>query len=135
MKSNFFQKLFYNWQIKIICLILAIFAYVVLLYSVQEQRSLALPYDMVLPENYKVESNLPQSIELVIMGTEDQIYLIDASKISLLVDFSTVSKEGVSYADVQIDTSDLSEYIDLSNISIYTRPSQIKVYFSANGGA
>lgn len=135
MKSKFLQKVFYNWQVKIICFLLAIFAYVVLLYSVQEKRTLALPYEMEMPSGYKAESNLPQSIDLVIMGTEDQIYMIDASKISLTVDFSTVEREGVNYATVQIDTSELSSYVDMKNISIYTKPSQVKVYFSKTGDA
>lgn len=133
MKSKFFQKILNNWQAKIVCFLLAVLVYVVLVYSVQEKRTLSLPYDIKLPQEYSVESNLPKSIDLVIMGTEDRIYLIDASKIHLSVDFSSVNREGVSYADVLIDTEELSAYIDMSNISIYTVPSQVKVYFSLKG--
>lgn len=133
MKSKIFQKIFYNWQVKIICFLLAVFGYIVLVYSVQEKRTLSLPYEIVLPQDFQVESNLPDSIDLVIMGTEDQIYLLDASNISLRVDFSTVEREGVNYATVEIDTAQMAEYVDLSNISIYTKPSQVKVYFSKKG--
>ena len=47
-----------------------------------------------------------------------------------------VDREGVSYATVQIDINDLASYVDTSAVSIYTKPSQVKVYFSkpAAGG-
>ena len=137
MRSKFFQKLLYNWQAKIISFLLAVFVYFILLFSIQNSRTITLPVEVVMPHNYVATSNVPNSIDLVIQGTEDQIYLIDVSKISLKVDFSKVDREGVSYATVQIDINDLASYVDTSAVSIYTKPSQVKVYFSkpAAGGA
>ena len=136
MRSKFFQKLFYNWQAKIISFLLAVFVYFILLFSIQNSRTITLPVEVVMPNGYVATSNVPNSIDLVIQGTEDQIYLIDVSKISLKVDFSTVDREGVSYATVQIDINDLASYVDTSAVSIFTKPSQVKVYFSkpAAGG-
>ena len=130
MRSKFFQKLFYNWQAKIISFLLAVFVYFILLFSIQNSRTITLPVEVVMPNGYVATSNVPNSIDLVIQGTEDQIYLIDVSKISLKVDFSTVDREGVSYATVQIDINDLDSYVDTSAVSIFTKPSQVKVYFS-----
>ena len=134
MRSKFFQKLFYNWQAKIISFLLAVFVYFILLFSIQNSRTITLPVEVVMPEGYVATSNVPSSIDLVIQGTEDQIYLIDVSKISLKVDFSMVDREGISYATVQIDINELASYIDTSAVSIYTKPSQVRVYFSAAGG-
>ena len=130
MRSKFFQKVFYNWQIKIICFLLAVLIYFVLFYSIESSRTMTLPLAVTLPEEYNAESIVPSTVELVIQGTEDQIYLVDVSKISLKVDFSMVDREGVSYATVDIDMQDLSSYVDTSAISIYTKPSQVRVYFS-----
>ena len=135
MRSKFFQKLFYNWQAKIISFLLAVFVYFILMFSIQNSRTIALPVEVVMPEGYVATSNVPSSIDLVIQGTEDQIYLIDVSKITLKVDFSMVDREGISYATVQIDINELASYIDTSAVSIYTKPSQVRVYFSAAGGA
>ncbi|MBP5551891.1 MAG: hypothetical protein J6X41_00745 [Spirochaetales bacterium] len=135
MRSKFFQKLFYNWQAKIISFLLAVFVYFILMFSIQNSRTIALPVEVVMPEGYVATSNVPSSIDLVIQGTEDQIYLIDVSKIMLKVDFSMVDREGISYATVQIDINELASYIDTSAVSIYTKPSQVRVYFSAAGGA
>ena len=133
MRSKFFQKVFYNWQIKILCFLLAAMVYFILVFSIQTSRTITLPVEVRLPSAYRADSNIPTEVDLVIQGTEDQIYLIDASEISLFVDFSTVNREGVNYATVQIDTGEMAKYVDLSAISIYTKPSQLKVYFSEVG--
>ena len=131
MRSKLMQKLLYNWQVKIICLLLAVLVYFVLLFSIQSSRSMTLPLSVTLPENYKAESTIPKSVELVIQGTEDQIFMIDPSMISVSADFSTVNREGVNYAVVEIDAGDLASYIDTTALSIFTRPSQVKIYFSS----
>ena len=131
MRSKLMQKLLYNWQVKIICLLLAVLVYFVLLFSIQSSRSMTLPLSVTLPDNYKAESTIPKSVELVIQGTEDQIFMIDPSMISVSADFSTVNREGVSYAVVEVDAGDLASYIDTTALSIFTRPSQVKVYFSS----
>lgn len=130
MRSKFLQKLLYNWQVKIICLLLAVLVYLVLLFSIQSSRSMTLPLKVTLPDGYKAESTIPKSVELVIQGTEDQIFMIDPAQISVSADFTTVNREGVNYAVVEIDTGDLTSYIDTSALSIFTRPSQVKIYFS-----
>ncbi|MBQ3696895.1 MAG: hypothetical protein II883_03145 [Spirochaetales bacterium] len=130
MRSKFLQKLLYNWQVKIICLLLAVLVYLVLLFSIQSSRSMTLPLKVTLPDGYKAESTIPKSVELVIQGTEDQIFMIDPAKISVSADFTTVNREGVNYAVVEIDTGDLTSYIDTTALSIFTRPSQVKIYFS-----
>ena len=133
MRSKFFQKVFYNWQIKIICFLLAVLVYFLLFYSIESSRTMTLPLTVTLPENYTAESNIPTTVDLVIQGTEDQIYMIDVSGITVSADFSTVSHDGVNYAPVAIETGELGKYIDTSVISIYTKPSQVKVYFTYSG--
>lgn len=135
MRSKFFQKVFYNWQIKLICFILAIFVYFVLVFSIQTSRKVSLPVEVKLPAGYTATSNIPSSIDLIIQGTEDQIYMIDASSIYLTVDFSTVNRDGINYATVEIDTGDLQKYVNTSEISIYTKPSQVRVYFVSSEAA
>ena len=107
--------------------------YLVLVFSIQTSRKVTLPVEVKMPTNYVAQSNVPKSVELVIQGTEDQIYLIDVSQISLSADFTSVSREGVNYATVHINTNDLEHHIDMSALHVYTVPSQIKVYFGTNG--
>lgn len=130
MRSKFFQKLFYNWQAKILCLLFSVLIYFLLVFTIQAERKVTLPVSVRMPEFYQAESNVPQNVNLVIQGTEDQIYMVDVSQISLHADFSTVNREGVSYAVVQINTNELEKHVDMSSLHLYTIPSQLKVYFS-----
>ncbi|MCF0237890.1 MAG: hypothetical protein HUK24_04755 [Sphaerochaetaceae bacterium] len=135
MRSKALSKILYNWQVKMICFVLAIFVYFILLYSIQQTRTITLPVEVTLPDTFVAESNVPATVDLVIMGTEDQIYMISPEKIKLSVDFSKVKREGINYAAVNIDTAELDNYLNSTSISIYTRPSQVKVYFSNKTGA
>ena len=135
MRSKILQKILYNWQAKILCFLFAVLVYFVLVFSIQTSRTVTLPVEVKLPANYVAQSNVPTSVELVIQGTEDQIYLIDVSQISLCADFTTVNREGVNYATVQIDTNDLQHHVDMTALHVYTVPSQLKIYFALTGAA
>ncbi len=129
-RNKTFQKIFYNWQIKILCFLLAVFMYFFLGLILQETRTVSLPLKVTMPEGYKADSIVPTSAELVISGKEDQVYMVDLSKVTLTVDFSKVSQEGVSLAAVQIDMGGQDSVLDFSTLSFSTNPSQVKVFFS-----
>ena len=130
MKQNKFLKvLLYNWQIKILSLTIAVFIFFVLSMSLQETRTISLPLTIEFPQDMEVTSNIPNTVELVIYGSSQKIYMIDVSNINLKADFSQVNTEGVSTVPVQIDLGPIADAIDNSQVSIYTRPSAIKLYF------
>ncbi len=129
-RNKSFQRIFYNWQIKLLCFLLAVFMYFFLGQVLQETRTVTLPLNVVLPENYKADSIVPDSVELEIRGKENQVYMIDPAKVTITVDFSKVSQEGVSIAPVVVTMGDQEEILDFSSLSVSTNPSQIKVYFS-----
>ena len=82
-----------------------------------------------MPEGYKADSIVPQTVELQIKGKENQVYMINVSNLKISVDFSMVSQEGVAVAPVVIEVGQDS-VLDLSSISLTTNPAQVKVYFS-----
>lgn len=131
-RKKTFQKIFYNWQIKILCFLLAVFAYFFLGLALQETRTVTLPLNIVMPEGYKADSIVPTNAELTIKGKEDQVYMIDLTKVTLTVDFSKVNQEGVALASVQINMGSQGEVLDFSELSISANPSQIKVYFTVD---
>lgn len=129
-RNKSFQRIFYNWQIKLICFLLAVFMYFFLGLVLQETRTVTLPLNVVMPEEFKADSIVPTTVELKITGKEDQVYMVDPSKITVTVDFSKVDQEGVSVAPVQIEMGNQEKVLDFSTLSISTDPSQVKVYFS-----
>lgn len=129
-RNKSFQRIFYNWQIKLLCFLLAVFMYFFLGLVLQETRTVTLPLNVVMPEEFKADSIVPTTVELKITGKEDQVYMVDPSKITVTVDFSKVDQEGVSVAPVQIEMGNQEKVLDFSTLSITTDPSQVKVYFS-----
>ena len=127
-KTN--QRLFYNWQIKILCFLLAAFLFFFFGLAMQETRTVTLPLTVLMPEDYKADSLVPDTVELTIRGKENQVYMINVEKVKITVDFTKVEKEGVSVAPVVIDVGGEESVLDLSSISLSTNPSQVKIYFS-----
>lgn len=128
MKHNG-KSIFANWQVKIICFVVALFIYIIVAYGIQTRRTITLPLEVVMPEGYKAVSVVPESADLVISGSENVIYLFDAQEFRLKADFSNVSNEGVASVPVTFEADELASHIDLTAMTIYTNPSFIKVYF------
>ncbi len=126
------QRLFYNWQIKILCFLLAAFLFFLFGLMLQEARTVTLPLTVIMPEGYKADSLVPETVELEIKGKENQVYMINVENVKISVDFSKVEKEGVAIAPVVIDVGGETSVLDLSSISLTTNPSQVKIYFSAD---
>jgi YbbR domain-containing protein len=127
-KTN--RRLFYNWQIKILCFLFAGFLYFFFGLTVQETRTVDLPLTVIMPEEYKADSIVPDTVTLTIKGKENQVYMINVENLKISVDFSKVEKEGVAVAPVVIDVGGEESVLDLSTVSLSTDPSQVKIYFS-----
>jgi YbbR domain-containing protein len=126
------RRLFYNWQIKILCFLFAGFLFFYFGLATQESRTVTLPLTVIMPEGYKADSIVPETVELQIKGKENQVFMINVSNVKISVDFSKVSEEGVAIAPVVIDVGGEASVLDLSTISLSTNPSQVKIYFSAD---
>lgn len=124
-KNGFFS----NWQIGVLCFLFAILVYFIMAYAVDSRREISLPLQIQMPSGYQPSSVVPQTAKVVIVGSEDKIYMIDASKIKLYADFSDVKDKGVASAVVRVDCSGLMDYLDITGISVFSKPSVVKIYF------
>ena len=125
-RHNFFA----NWQAKIICFLLALATVFVVTYGLQQKREVKLPLEVNLPANgYKAVSLIPTEVTLVIQGTEDKIYMVNADNFSLSADFTNVSHEGVCSVPVNIQFNGSSDALDFSQITLYTDPATVRIYF------
>lgn len=122
-------KTFKNWQVKIVCLLIAIAVYFIASYAIQQKREITIPLNVILPTEYHATSIIPDSVNVIIMGTEDQIYMVDTSSLKASADFSRVDREGVSSVPVVVDKSVYKDIISLDNITIYTEPASVRIYF------
>ncbi len=130
MKKN---NLFKNWKVGIVCFILACIVFIVVENASQSERRVVLPVELIMPEDYVASSNLPKEVEIVIKGTEQQIYMVDINRIHLSADFSSPKGEGVYTVPVIVDFKSSDSIIDFSSVSLYTEPSELKIYFVKKG--
>ncbi len=123
------QNILYNWPVKVLCLVCAMGIYLVVQYSSLSTRVLDIPLQFTPPENYVVNSLVPQTIEVRITGPDESIYRILPDRITASVDFSFVAKVGLSTALVMVDYQSVLE--EIPGISITTKPASITVDFAS----
>lgn len=121
-----------NWQVKTVSFILAVLTVFIVYYFGQQTRKITLPLNFEMPSGYTAVSNVPAEAELVIKGSEKQIYMFNPADFSLSADFSKVNSNGVASAEIKVDHTDLSEELDLTDITFYASPAWVRVYFEKN---
>ena len=126
-KNSLIQSLLYEWQVKLICILLACSCYFIVTFRTSQDRKVEIPLEVILPINYESESLVPTSITVDINGSEDIIYLIDPSMITATVDFSHVDSVGIASKDVVLDYDEKA--FKKGAISVSTIPSEVRISF------
>ncbi len=121
-----------KWQIKLACVLLAVLIFFIFLFSSRQGRTVTLPLNVVLPEDFKADSLIPNDVNLIITGSEERIYMVDVSNIKVSVDFSKVDSEGIKYAPVELSFQGYDKVINTSLVNFSLEPSNIRVYFSSS---
>ncbi len=129
MKQNF--KFFSSWGPKILSFLLAITVVLVVEFSNVSNRSVTIPLEVILPEGCRAESLVPDTVDVIISGSENLIYLIDPSYIRAYADFSDVSTGGIARVPVMLDFN--QDVFTQSSVSIKAQPSSVRILFTHNG--
>jgi hypothetical protein len=126
-KNSFLQSILYQWQVKLVCILLAVSCYFLISFSAFTDRQVVIPLEVSLPESLEAESLVPNSITININGSESIIYLIDPSLISASVDFSDVDEIGISRRTVVLSYDD--KVFDKGAIKVSSIPETIRIAF------
>ena len=127
MKQNI--KIFSSWGPKIFSFLLAIGVVLVVEFSNISNRVVTIPLDVSLPDNLVAESLVPETVEIVISGSEDVIYLVDQSLVKAYADFSFVNNSGIARVPVVLDFN--QDVFRKSSISVKAEPSSVRILFSS----
>ena len=125
MKQNI--KIFSSWGPKIFSFLLAIGVVLVVEFSNISNRVVTIPLDVSLPDNLVAESLVPETVEIVISGSEDVIYLVDPSLVKAYADFSFVNNSGIARVPVVLDFN--QDVFRKSSISVKAEPSSVRMHF------
>lgn len=120
---------FADFHIKLLCFLFALGTMFLISYGVQSKRVITLPLEVVMPSGYKAVSYIPDRADVIVQGTEDRIYMVNAEKFSVRADFTGVNKSGVSSVPVTISYDGSYDSLNFSEVTVYSSPSVVKIYF------
>ena len=87
-----------------------------------------IPLSVALPDGLVAESLVPETVDIVISGSEQLIYLVDPSSINAYADFSDVDNSGIARVPVVLDFN--QDVFRQSSISVKAQPSSVRILFS-----
>lgn len=126
-KNSFLQSVLFQWQVKLVCILLALSFYFLISFSAYTDRQAVIPLEVILPVDYDAESLVPNSITININGSDKIIYLINPALISASVDFSDVDKVGITRRTVVLSYDD--KVFNKGEITVSSMPETIRIAF------
>lgn len=124
---SFFGRVFKNWHIKLLSLLLAVVVYVVCFYALDSGRKVEIPLRVVESKDYMAISNIPESVTLNITGNAEAVYLVDPDKVSAVLDLSSINSDGIHTLPVSLSYDDGIMKKDI--ISITVNPLTVRAKF------
>lgn len=115
---SFWGRVFKNWHIKLLSLLLATVVYVVCFYSLDSGRKVQIPLRVVESANYEAVSNIPEFVTLNITGNSEAVYLVDADKVTAVLDLSQIKTEGIHTIRVSLSYDSGVMKKDVFDISV-----------------
>lgn len=115
------DKLLYNWPIKLICLIVAIFLYIFHQTSLVERKNFVVPLQVI--ENGQVMNvdSVPTSVTLSVRALSDDVSDIHINDFTALLDLSSISESGEYEIPIKVSISDNLKKFE--SLEIRIRPS------------
>jgi len=104
--SSFLHSTFFTrWFPKICSFLIAVFIFYGVEYYNMPGRHVEIPLHVTLPVDSSLvaESRIPDSVEIVISGDDNLVYLIDPSTVKAYADFSDVSEPGIARVPVRLE--------------------------------
>ncbi len=121
-------KFFSSWSAKVFSFLLAVAVVLIVEFSNISNRVVTIPLSVSLPDGLVAESLVPETVDIVISGSEQLIYLVDPSSINAYADFSDVDNSGIARVPVVLDFN--QDVFRQSSISVKAQPSSVRILFS-----
>ena len=130
-QNKFTSAVFGNWVVKILSFICALMILISVRFLNATDRVVAIPLTVKFADDspYEAVSLVPDSVDVVITGDENIIYLVDPSLITASVDFSDVGGEGISRRNVILEY-DRDIFSD-NSLTVSSSPLTIRILFES----
>lgn len=121
--------LFGNWVAKVLSFLTAVLIVIAVRFLNVTDRVVTIPIDVTLPETSNVIpiSLIPDTIDVIISGSEEIIYLVDPASITAYADFSFVAEPGISRTPVVLVYND--DVYTEAGLTVQAKPSTVRILF------
>ena len=132
-KNKFSSAIFGNWVIKVFSFLAALAIVVAVRFLNVTDRVVTIPITVYIDgsSDLKPASLVPESIDVVITGDDDIVYLVDPSLITASVDFSDVGEEGIARRVVYLDYD--NDIFSSYGLTIKANPATMRILFQSGG--
>ena len=132
-KNKFSSAIFGNWVIKVFSFLAALAIVVAVRFLNVTDRVVTIPVTVYIDgsSDLKPASLVPESIDVVITGDDDIVYLVDPSLITASVDFSDVGEEGIARRVVYLDYD--NDIFSSYGFIIKANPATMRILFQSGG--
>lgn len=129
MQNKFGRSFVTNWVLKVISFIVAVFIVIAIRFLNVTDRSVTIPLEVKTTASvpYVPVSLIPETIDVIIKGDQNVIYLVDPSQIKASVDFRDVRKEGIERREVNLEYDE--DIFVSKGLTITSKPTTIRILF------
>ena len=126
MKANrFFEKILYNWPVKVCCLIIAIAIYLFHQASLTERRSFVIPLTVVEEGAVQHTGEFTSTVTVVIRANTEEISSVHSNQLTAYVNLNNIVKNGEYNLPVKVKLAD--EIMSFDPFEIKVKPEYVKV--------
>ena len=126
-QSKVISSVLSNWVPKVFSFLIALFIVIAIRFLNINDRVVTLPLEVTLPESYEAVSLVPDTVDVVITGSDSIIYLVEPETIKASADFSSVSGPGITRVPVTLDYA--GDIFTADGLTVSARPSSVRILF------
>ncbi|RLE09506.1 hypothetical protein DRJ04_09850, partial [Candidatus Aerophobetes bacterium] len=116
-KLPIFNRLLYNWHVKLISLFIAFLLWMYVSGLQEQEKLITVKFEVRnLPERYVVSNNIPDTVNVVLKGREENFTLLDTSILTAYVDLEKKVFNDARF-QIQIDRKNLPRSLKIKEIN------------------
>lgn len=126
MKANrFFEKILYNWPVKVCCLIVAIALYLFHQASLTEKRSFVIPLTVLEEGAVQHTGDFTSTVTVAVRANTEEISSVHSNQLTAYVNLNNISKNGEYNLPVKVKVDE--ELAGFDPFEIKVKPEYIKI--------
>ncbi len=117
--ATFMNKVFNNWQAKLLSFGLAVLLYAAFQIISLDSKAFSVPLEVRSEGNFVLAGNAPSTVRVDLRGTAEDIATVQESNIVAFIDISHISETGSEVINVNLELAENLTLMDNLEVSVY----------------